>query len=64
MVVRVDHPRAGSLGLLGSPIRMSETPVDRYTAPPALGEHTEAVLTEIGLAAADIARLRTQRIIV
>jgi crotonobetainyl-CoA:carnitine CoA-transferase CaiB-like acyl-CoA transferase len=62
MVVRVDHPRAGSLGLLGSPIRMSETPVDRYTAPPALGEHTEAVLTEIlGMSPERIAELKKTR---
>jgi crotonobetainyl-CoA:carnitine CoA-transferase CaiB-like acyl-CoA transferase len=30
---------------------------------PALGEHTDAILREIGLTAADIARLRAERAI-
>jgi crotonobetainyl-CoA:carnitine CoA-transferase CaiB-like acyl-CoA transferase len=64
MLVEETHPRAGRFTTLGPATRFAATPGTRRSPAPALGEHTEAVLTEIGLAAADIARLRTQRIIV
>jgi crotonobetainyl-CoA:carnitine CoA-transferase CaiB-like acyl-CoA transferase len=50
MVVETDHPTLGRMRSLGSPIKMSETPpiVDRRA--PLLGEHTDDVLREIGLA--------------
>ena len=40
----VPHPTVGKVPLIASPIRMSETPVDRYDAPPTLGQHTDEVL--------------------
>ncbi len=42
MVVSIDTP-AGTLRAVGSPLRIDSTE-PRYTAPPLLGEHTEAVL--------------------
>lgn len=44
MVVTVDHPTAGSLRLVGSPHKLSDTPAAAPSPPPLLGEHTEAVL--------------------
>ncbi|MFI7823758.1 CoA transferase, partial [Acinetobacter baumannii] len=32
------------LKVIGSPIKLSRTPVEYKTAPPLLGEHTQAVL--------------------
>jgi crotonobetainyl-CoA:carnitine CoA-transferase CaiB-like acyl-CoA transferase len=62
MVVRVPHDKAGELGLLASPLKLSETPVERYSAPPALGEHTEEVLAELlGMSPERIAELRKAR---
>jgi crotonobetainyl-CoA:carnitine CoA-transferase CaiB-like acyl-CoA transferase len=46
---RVDHPRAGALTYTGAPFRMSETPLVT-TAAPLAGEHTDAVLSEAGMA--------------
>ncbi len=63
MVVNVPHPLAGEVRLVASPIKMSLTPVQYRSAPPLLGEHTEAVLREFGLDDADIDVLRAARAI-
>ena len=46
--------------VVGTPIAMSATPLEPAATAPALGEHTEAVLAELGVDAAAIARLREQ----
>ena len=43
MVVAFDHPM-GAVRVLGSPVRLSDTPVSYRRRPPLLGEHTEEVL--------------------
>ncbi len=48
MIREVDHPVAGRLRLLGSPVRLSETRTEVRTAPPVLGQHTREVLAEAG----------------
>jgi crotonobetainyl-CoA:carnitine CoA-transferase CaiB-like acyl-CoA transferase len=58
MLVEQDHPRAGRFRTLDTPIRFSRTPGTIRTPAPALGEHTEAVLTEAGLTPAEISSLR------
>lgn len=58
MHVEVDSDRYGSVGLVASPMRFSETPVQYQAAPPQLGEHTEQVLTELGIDAPRIANLK------
>jgi len=59
MVAETDHPTLGHLRTLGSPIKMSATPPDVTRRAPQLGEHTDDVLIEAGLTAADIAALRS-----
>jgi len=63
MLVPQEHPRAGHLTTLGTPIRLSRTPGEIREPAPALGEHTDAVLGEAGLAAEEIARLRATGIV-
>ena len=46
MTVTMNHPLAGPIGLLGSPLKLSETPVTYRHPPPTLGEHTEEVLRD------------------
>jgi crotonobetainyl-CoA:carnitine CoA-transferase CaiB-like acyl-CoA transferase len=41
------HGVAGPVPTIANPIRLSHTPVRYETPPPAVGEHTEAVLTEV-----------------
>ncbi len=47
MKVRVNHPQNPELQLVGSPIKMSRTPVDDSRPPPLLGQHTESVLAAL-----------------
>jgi crotonobetainyl-CoA:carnitine CoA-transferase CaiB-like acyl-CoA transferase len=54
--LRVDHPTAGALELVGSPIWGPTDPA-AATAPPLLGEHTEAVLGELGRSREEIEAL-------
>ncbi len=63
MAVEVDHPTLGRIRSLGSPIKMSETPPDVRRRAPLLGEHTDAVLGELGLGAAEIAALRAAGVV-
>lgn len=47
MRVRADHESIGSVDLLASPIKLSETPTAVDRAPPTLGQHTDEVLTQV-----------------
>jgi len=58
MVVDVDHPTLGHIRALGSPLKMSATPPDVRRRAPLLGEHTDEVLREAGVSAAEVAALR------
>ncbi|GIH19262.1 CaiB/BaiF CoA transferase family protein [Rugosimonospora africana] len=46
MVQRVEHPVAGTVTVLGSPMKLADTPVTIRRPPPLLGEHTAEVLAE------------------
>ena len=48
MLVKMDHPAIGELPLIGSPLKMSATPVEYRLPPPLMGEHTAEVLRELG----------------
>ena len=57
MVVETDHPTLGLIRTLGSPVKLSATPLRVARQAPMLGEHTEAVLREAGCDEATIAAL-------
>jgi len=44
MMVPMTHPAAGDIRVLGSPLKLSDTPATQRTPPPTLGQHTEEVL--------------------
>jgi alpha-methylacyl-CoA racemase len=50
MIVTVEHPKAGTLKGVGVPLKFSETQAQPAWAAPLLGEDTEAILKELGLA--------------
>jgi len=59
--LELDHPVAGKLPTVASPMRFSATPLDYRTPPPLLGEHTDEVLRGLlGKGAPEIARLRAE----
>ena len=61
--VDIDSARYGKVGTVASPMRFSDTPVTYASAPPELGQDTDAVLSELGLDAAKLAELRDQNAI-
>jgi crotonobetainyl-CoA:carnitine CoA-transferase CaiB-like acyl-CoA transferase len=62
--IELEHPAAGSVPLVASPMRFSATPVEHRRAPPTLGQHTDEILRDtLGLDAAGIAELRESKIV-
>ena len=59
MLVEVDHPGADfRVKIPNTPMKLSRTPGGVRTRAPCLGEHTEAVLGELGMDGAAISALR------
>ena len=55
---------SGQVDLIGSPLKLSGTPVRYQRPPPTMGEHTQAVLEEVlGLSEDDLKSLRAKGII-
>jgi succinate--hydroxymethylglutarate CoA-transferase len=63
MVETIDHPAVGPFRALGVPFKMAGTPARVRRPPPSLGEHTEEILHELGVGAAETARLRGDGVI-
>jgi len=64
MRVEMQHPLTGTLAVVGSPLRLSETPVEYKLPPPLLGQHTDEVLTGVlGMGRSEIERLQAQAVI-
>ncbi|RMF87572.1 MAG: CoA transferase [Nitrospinota bacterium] len=63
MIVTMQHQRAGTIRVIGHPVKFSQTPA-RYTQPPPeLGEHTESLLQELHYSTEEIHQLRREKVI-
>jgi formyl-CoA transferase len=59
MKLNLPHPTAGTVPLVGSPLKIPTTPVDYRLPPPLLGEHNKEILEELlGLNAEEVEELR------
>jgi crotonobetainyl-CoA:carnitine CoA-transferase CaiB-like acyl-CoA transferase len=63
LVREYDHPELGRLRMLGQPLVFSDTPTQDPGRPPTLGEHTDAILHELGYDGAAVAALRAKGVL-
>ncbi|MGJ7912998.1 CaiB/BaiF CoA transferase family protein [Neobacillus sp. LXY-1] len=63
MVVEVNHPEAGVVKLVGSPIKLSRTKTKIERHPPVAGEHTKEILLQAGYSLDEIEQFESQKII-
>jgi crotonobetainyl-CoA:carnitine CoA-transferase CaiB-like acyl-CoA transferase len=62
--IEMQHPLAGKISLIRSPMRFSETPIEHKVPPPLLGQHTDEILRGmLGRSEDDVARLRAEGVI-
>jgi CoA:oxalate CoA-transferase len=63
MLVEVQHPVMGPLKIQGVPIKLSGTPGGVRKTSPLLGEHTEDVLSSVGIGQEDLKHLKEEGIV-
>ncbi len=63
MLQEVEHPTAGRVRQTGLPVKLSATPGRIRSAPPTLGQHTDAILRELGFPETEVAHLRAGGVI-
>ena len=63
MAASVEHPIRGRSNLIGQPVRFHRTPWQLRTASPEMGEHTDAILADLGYSESDITNLRDRDVV-
>lgn len=63
MITEIDHPTAGRIKLVNTPIKFSESLPSIRTPPPLLGQHTEEVMLSLGYSQEQLDILRKRKII-
>jgi len=64
LTISMAHAVAGPIDLVASPLRLAKTPPEYRSAPPLLGQHTDAVLHGVlGLSADTIKKLRSEGVV-
>ncbi len=63
LVEWIDHPVEGRIPQIANPLAASGLTVTQHRGAPALGADNDAILTEIGFSEAELARLRSDKIV-
>ena len=64
MVVKLPHPKAGEIKMMGVPVRLWQTPGAALAPPPLLGQHTDEILTRLlRIPKAKVERLRAAGVV-
>jgi crotonobetainyl-CoA:carnitine CoA-transferase CaiB-like acyl-CoA transferase len=63
VVQEIDHPTVGTFKTIGPVWRFSDTAAQIHSPPPILGQHTEEILTGLGLSSEEIGRLKDAGVI-
>ncbi|GAA4596930.1 formyl-CoA transferase [Planotetraspora phitsanulokensis] len=62
IIVDVAHPERGTFATVGSPLNLSDSPVN-VTTPPLLGEHNQEIYATVGVTAEELAELKSNGVI-
>ncbi|MBI4246006.1 MAG: CoA transferase, partial [Candidatus Rokubacteria bacterium] len=63
MAREYEHPELGRLRMMGQPLVFADSPARDPGPPPALGQHTDQVLGDLGYDAAAIADLKRRKVV-
>jgi crotonobetainyl-CoA:carnitine CoA-transferase CaiB-like acyl-CoA transferase len=63
MIVSLEPPGKETAFVLGTPVKLTETPGSVRTPPPKFGENTHAVLEELGFSDAEISQMAAEGVI-
>src|SRR5262249_24047295 len=60
---QLEHPQEGEVWVVNSPVSFDGRRPGPLAPPPVLGEHTDLVLSQLGLSADEITKLRNDKVI-
>lgn len=63
LIRTVPHPDGGEVRVVGSPVRFGRTPGTIRTGPPAVGQHTDEVLGQLGYSADQLRALHEEGVV-
>ncbi len=61
--VEIDHPVAGRLKVVNTPVKFRQNPASPKGYAPQVGQHTEEILLDLGYSWDDISRLKDEKVI-
>ncbi|MFQ5826141.1 MAG: CoA transferase, partial [Dehalococcoidia bacterium] len=63
VAIDMEHPTAEKIRVVGTPIKLSESPATFRRPPPLLGQHTGEILLDLGYSENEVAALKEKKVI-